>query len=133
VKPHESLVSLSPEFFAQECVYGEKGAAVHKKLQSLREKIRNSDPKVFYLAKRADEVNVDGIDLPDILSKLRQHGVGILSGEIEDSCQDGSVSGKNKLNLDAVFELNSRIANGENISDIFDITELIEMLGAVLD
>jgi hypothetical protein len=65
---------------------------------------------------------------PTILSKLRQRGVGILSGEVEDSYQDGSVSGKNKLNLDAVFELNSRIANGENISDIFDIAELIEVL-----
>ena len=87
----------------------------------------------FYLAKKSDEVVVDGVDLPDALSKLRQHGVGILSGEIESLCKDGSVSSKSKLSLDAVFELNSRIANGENISDIFDITELVELLIAVLD
>jgi hypothetical protein len=30
------------------------------------------------------------------------------------------------------FELNSRIANGEKISDIFDVSELVEVLGAVL-
>ena len=79
-----------------------------------------------------DEVNVDGIDLRDILSKLRQRGLGILTGEIEDLCQDATVSSDNKMSLDAVFELNSRIANGENISAIFDVTELIEVLGAIL-
>lgn len=42
------------------------------------------------------------------------------------------MSPDNKLSLDAVFELNSRLATGENISDIFEITELVEVLGAVL-
>ena len=45
---------------------------------------------------------------------------------------DTTVSSDNKISLDAVFELNSRIANGENVSDIFDVTELIEVLGAIL-
>jgi putative ATP-dependent endonuclease of OLD family len=133
VSPHESIVSLSPDFFSQECVYGEDGASIYKKLQRLREKIKARDPKAFYVAKKADEVAVDGIDLPDALSKLRQHGIGILSGEIESLSTDGSLSSAKKLNLDAVFELNSRIANGESISNIFDITELIEVLSAVLD
>jgi energy-coupling factor transporter ATP-binding protein EcfA2 len=132
VKPHESVVSLPPDFFRQECVYGDQGEAIFKKLQRLRDKIRNNDPQGFYLAKKVDEVNVDGIDLRDILSKLRQRGLGILTGEIEDLCQDATVSSDNKMSLDAVFELNARIANGENISDIFDVTELIEVLGAIL-
>jgi putative ATP-dependent endonuclease of OLD family len=131
-KPHESIVNLSADFFTQQCVYGDRGEAVYKKLQRLREKIKKNDPKAFYLAKKADEVNVEEIDLLDILRKLRQRGVGILSGEIECSCKDGSVSSKNKLNLDAVFELNSRMANGEKISDIFDVTELVELLGPTL-
>jgi len=133
VKAHESLVSLPPQFFSQGCMYGDKGEVVLRKLQRLREKIRNTDPKTFYLAKKVDEVKLDGVDLPDILSKLRQRGIGILSGEVEDSCRDGTVSSKNKLNLDAVFELNARIANGESISKIFDVDELVEVLQAVLD
>jgi putative ATP-dependent endonuclease of OLD family len=132
VGAHESLVSLPQDFFSQKCVWGDKGPSIYKQLQRLREKIKNTDPKAFYTAKKVDEVAVEGVDLPDGLSKLRQHGVGILSGEIESLCLDGSVSSAKKLSLDAVFELNSRIANGEKISDIFDITELLEVLGAVL-
>ena len=98
----------------------------------MREKLRETDPKAFYLAKKVDEVNLDGVDLREGLSKLRQRGVGILSGEIEDLCRDGTVSGKNKLNLVAVFELNSRIASGEKVSDIFDVAELVELLGSAL-
>jgi putative ATP-dependent endonuclease of OLD family len=132
VGAHESVVSLPQDFFRQKCVWGEKGAEAYKRLQRLREKIKNTDPKAFYTAKKADEVAVDGIDIPKVLSKLRERGVGILSGEIESLCVDGSVSPAKKLSLDAVFELNSRIANGEHISNMFDITELIEVLAAVL-
>lgn len=132
VSPHESVVSLKPEFFGQTCVYGKNGASIYKKLQRLREKIKANNPKAFYTAKKVDEVVVDGIDLPDALSKLREHGVGILSGEIESLCQDGTVSVTKKLSLDTVFDLNSRIANGESISDIFDVTELVEVLVAAL-
>ena len=63
VKPHESVVSLPPDFFRRECVYGDQGEAIFKKLQRLRDKIRNNDPQGFLFAKKVDEVNVDGIDL----------------------------------------------------------------------
>jgi putative ATP-dependent endonuclease of the OLD family len=132
VSPHESLASLPLEFFGQPCVFGRFGEAFFKKLQRLREKMKKVDPKSFYLAKKVDDLNLDWIDLPVQLSKLRQRGVGLLSGEIEDLCRDGTVSSKKKLSLHAVFELNSRIASGEKISDIFDDSELVELLEAVL-
>jgi hypothetical protein len=132
VKPHESIVSLSSHFFSQESIYGDKGSAIFKKLQSLREKIKKEAPGAFYTAKRVSDVNVLGTDLPDILSKLRQQGVGILSGEIEYLCRDGTVSSQRKLGLEAVFELNSRIASGESICDIFDVSEILELLGTML-
>jgi len=132
VKPHESIISLCSEFFEQRCIYGDRGSGVYKKLQSLREKIKKQTPEAFYTAKRASDINFSGVDTPDILGKLRQHGIGILSGEIEDLCQDGTVSPQKKLNLDTVFQLNSRLAAGESICDIFDVTELLELLGTVL-
>lgn len=132
VKAHESIVSLGSEFFEQASIYGGKGSGIFKKLQSLREKIKKDVPDAFYTAKRASDINLPGIDFMDILSKLRQHGVGILSGEIEDLCKDGSMSAQKKLSLDVVFELNSRLANGESIHDIFDVAEIVELLGIVL-
>ena len=104
VKPHESVVSLPPLLPARNASTRDQGEAIFKKLQRLRDKIRNNDPQGFYLAKKVDEVNVDGIDLQDIFSKLRQRGLGILTGEIEDLCQDATVSSDNKMSLDAVFD-----------------------------
>lgn len=132
VSPHESLASLPFEFFAQPCVFGKFGEPGFKKLQRLRDRVKKADAKAFYVAKKVDELNVDGIDLCNGLRKLRQRGVGILSAEIEDLCRDGSVSPKKKLDLNAVFALNSRIANGEKISNIFDVSELVELLEAIL-
>ena len=83
-----------------------------------------------YLAKCANEVSEP--NLLETLQKLRRNGVGILSGEIETFCKDGFVSPKNKLNLNRTFDLNARLARGEKISDIFDVTEIAEVLTAVL-
>jgi hypothetical protein len=130
VKPHQSIVNMSLDFFTQPCIYGNKGKGALKGLQSLREKIRNADESAFYLAKAVGEVPEPS--LPGILQKLRQNGVGILSCELEALCKDGFVSPNKKLNLNRTFELNARLANGEKISDIFDVTELKELLTAVL-
>jgi putative ATP-dependent endonuclease of OLD family len=130
VKAHQSIVNMSLDFFTQPCIYGNKGKGALKGLQSLREKIRNADESAFYLAKAVGEVPEPS--LPGILQKLRQNGVGILSCELEALCKDGFVSPNKKLNLNRTFELNARLANGEKISDIFDVTELKELLTAVL-
>lgn len=130
VKPHQSVENLAVEFFSQPCIYGGKGEAALKGLRGLRERIKKTEESAFYLAKSV--VEVPEKNLPDTLQKLRTHGIGILSGELESLCKDGFVSPKNKLNLNRTFDLNARLASGERISDIFDVTEIAEVLTAVL-
>jgi putative ATP-dependent endonuclease of OLD family len=130
VKAHHSVASLDVDFFAQSCIYGDKGRGALRGLQALRDRIRKVDESAFYLAKCANEVSEP--NLLETLQKLRRNGVGILSGEIETFCKDGFVSPKNKLNLNRTFDLNARLARGEKISDIFDVTEIAEVLTAVL-
>jgi predicted ATP-dependent endonuclease of OLD family len=130
VKAHHSVASLDLDFFAQPCIYGDKGKGALKGLQALRDRIRKADESLFYLAKCANEVSEP--NLLETLQKLRRNGVGILSGEIETFCKDGFVSPKNKLNLNRTFDLNARLASGEKISDIFDVTEIAEVLTSVL-
>jgi predicted ATP-dependent endonuclease of OLD family len=131
VKAHQSVAALDLDFFAQPCVYGSKGKACLKGLNELRERIRKTDESAFYLAKSANDVSEP--NLLDKLQNLRKHGVGILSGELESFCKDGFVSRNRKLSLNRTFELNFRLAGGEKISDIFDVTELVEVLTAVLE
>jgi putative ATP-dependent endonuclease of the OLD family len=130
VKAHQSVENLAVEFFSQPCIYGSKGGGALKGLRVMRERIKKADESAFYLAKSVKEVPEK--NLADTLQKLRTHGVGILSGELESLCKDGFVSPKNKLSLNRTFDLNARLASGEKISDIFDVTELVEVLTAVL-
>ncbi len=130
MKAHHSVASLDLGFFAQSCIYGDKRRGALRGLQTLREGMRKADESAFYLAKCANEVSEP--NLLETFQKLRRNGVGILSGEIETFCKDGFVSPKNKLNLNGTFDLNARLASGEKISDIFDVTEIAEDLRAVL-
>lgn len=130
VKAHQSVAGLDLEFFAQPCIYGDKGQACLKGLHNLRERIRKNDEGAFYLAKSASDVSEPNLLVT--LQKLRKNGVGILSGELESFCKDGFVSHNNKLSLNRTFDLNARLASGEKISDIFDVTELSEILTTVL-
>lgn len=130
VKAHQSVASLPVDFFTQTCIYGHKGKEIHKAIQNLRKKIKEADASEFYLAKVAKEVSRP--DLHDNLQKMRMHGIGILSGDLESFCKDGFVSRNNKLNLNRTFDLNARLAHGEKISNIFDVAEIIEILATVL-
>lgn len=57
----------------------------------------------------------------------------MLSGEIEHLSRDTSFLSPedNKLSLDKVYELNSRLASGTKITDLIDTTEIEEFLLAV--
>jgi hypothetical protein len=99
-------------------------------LRSLRDKIKQVDEAAFYLAKSASEVSEP--TLSGALQWLRNKGVGILSRELESFCKDGFVSPTRKFNLNRTFDLNARLASGEKISDIFDVSEIAEVLSAVL-
>jgi putative ATP-dependent endonuclease of the OLD family len=129
---NECITSLGAKYFSQPCLFGRSGAKVYGRLEPFRESIKKDFEREFYLAKHCDEIGMDG--LKEKLSWLRQHGVGILSGEIEHASKDTTfISPTNKLSLDKCYELSRRLADGAKPSDIFETTELGEFLNAVFD
>jgi hypothetical protein len=66
------------------------------------------------------------------MDDLRAHGVGILNGQIEDLCVDGTFSANKKLSLASVFDLNQRLVNGEDIRNVFDTADIGEFLKHIL-
>lgn len=131
-KAHESIENLGKNFFTKEYIFGERGTLKLSELQKLRNRIKQEDEKAFYKAKKINDINHP--DLPETLSDLRKNGVCILAGEIESLCKDTSfLSTGSKLDLDKIYDLNSRLANGTKITEIFETKELEEFLRVVLE
>jgi predicted ATP-dependent endonuclease of OLD family len=127
---HQSVVNLGNAFFSQPCTFGDKGLKTLVKLQQIRAAIKKDEEEAFYTAKSDDDIKNEST--LELLPELRTHGVAILSGEIEDLCIDGTFSGDKKLSLDRLFELNQRLVNGELITDIFETSEIVDLLERVL-
>lgn len=131
-KRHDSILNLGEGFFKQNCIFGTEGEAIYVEIQKIRSTIKNEQPKEFYTAKKASECAHP--NLGAMLDSLRQHGVGVLSGEIEHLSRDGTLmSPSKKLNLDTVFDLYSRVAANVPITDLFEIAEIEELLRAVFE
>lgn len=132
-KAHESIQSLGESFFAQECLFGNDGHEIFRRLVKLRSDLKNDEEEAFYTAKTAREFK--SIDLSQELEYLRKNGVCILGGQIEHlSKNPSSLSPEdNKLSLDKVYDMKARIASGEKISDLIDIAEISEFLSVVFE
>jgi putative ATP-dependent endonuclease of the OLD family len=129
-KAHESILSLGKGFFAQSCVCGAKGIEMYSRLQKRRVVLKRDAEEAFYKATRVDEIQDE--DVPVLLQELRAYGVGLLSGQVEDLCIDGSLSASRKLSMERIFKLNRRLASGTPITDIFDVTDIVTVLSRVL-
>lgn len=131
-KFHESIVSLGKDFFCQTCICGADGEEIHGKLNKLRTDLKRQNEQSFYTGKKIEEF--DNKNLPEIISKLKQKGIGILNGEIEDTVIDHEFLpvGK-KISLDKVYELGARINNGQKPSAIFNTTQIVEFLNTVFN
>jgi hypothetical protein len=102
---------------------------VFNRIQRVRSVIKNDDPAAFYSASRSREVDND--QLADLLEELRSHGVLILSGQIEDACEDGTFTEAKKLSIGRVFRLNRRLSRGESILDVFDRSEFADFFAHI--
>lgn len=120
-RPHESLQSLGMPFFAQSCTFGARGREVFLQMQRLRTTIRRDDIAAFYTATKASEVGNAGVNA--FIEECRSHGVCILPGQIEDCCIDGTFGQNRKLSLERLYALSGRLASGERINSIFDVTD----------
>jgi predicted ATPase len=130
VRASESLQSLGVKFFKQSCIFGDDGVKAYSNITRLRRKLKESNEEAFYMAKTFD-VFAD-IPLTEELSNLRQNGICILPGEIENLSKDKTfISPTNKLSLDKVYEINARLLDDPKISSLFDTQTLVEFLQVV--
>lgn len=129
-KSHQSIINLGSNFFKQEYIFGKDGVKIVSELQILRQDLKRDNEEAFYTAKNQSCFKNPRISAT--LKTLRKNGICILSGEIEDCSRDPFISPKDKLSLDKIYELNSRLASGEKITDLFDVSEINDFLYAVL-
>lgn len=129
-KAHESITSLGQPFFEQPCILGEGGGAMFSELQRVRAAIKKNEEPAFYTASKSNEIEED---VAILLETLRASGACILSGQMEDAWTDATFSGAKKLDLRRLYDLNQRLADGQSIKDIFNTSELEELLAHVLN
>lgn len=129
-KPHESIVSLGETFFSQSCIFGDDGQNLFQRIQKTRAYLKKENEAAFYTAKNADDF--DSERLNKFLAELRRGGIGILESEIEGLFKDKELLIDSKVTLETIFELNSRLTKGEDITEILEIKDIVEFLEVVL-
>ncbi len=130
---HKSVENLTKAFFEQDCIAGKKGKDIFIEIQKLRQGLKKEDVKSFYTAKKIEEFSNKEM-LDDFLAKLRKTGVGILSAELEDfSKKQDYISSSKKITENKIFDLSSKLVNGESIEDYFDTIQVEEFLSAVIN
>jgi putative ATP-dependent endonuclease of OLD family len=129
-KKHRSLESLPLSFFAQSGIYGSKAETVVSRLAKRRARLKTDDEEGFYTAKTA--AHFDDSQLASLLEDLRNHGIGILSGELEDLFRDRSLLDDGKVTVETVYKLSAKIDAGTDPTTLVDTTELEAFLDRVL-
>ncbi|MEG6570612.1 ATP-dependent nuclease [Thermoanaerobacterium thermosaccharolyticum] len=127
---HESIANISDSLFEQK--FNKDYVKVISKISKIRNKIKSNYEERFYTAKNIKEFDDSDYynKLKDFLKYLRHHGICILSGDIESIFNKGvlNLDKNNKLTMERIFEINSKIANDFKISDIVDVEEIKEFL-----
>lgn len=133
-KAHDNVLNLGDQFMCQPCLWGNDGNRMKSKLARFRNDLKKEDEEAFYRAKRVEDVSAEESVklLKKHLPALQKNGLGILSGEIEHCFRDEDILNGGKLDLESVYDMNDRRAQGEKIGDILDTTEIERFLAGVL-
>ncbi len=130
-KAHSSAEHLPKEFFAQLHVGGSDGGKLVGRITILRDRLRNENAKGFYEGKKSSEFKDAGI--APLLKVLRQSGLGLLDGELEDLFKDKSWVGTGgKFGLQHVYELREQLSAGKKMKDLLEIGTIQDFLAPIL-
>ncbi len=130
--PRKSIMNLGREFFEQDCTFGCDGRKIYSEIEKMRYRLQRNNESLFKEAKTSDVFDDD--EIPLILEKLRLNGVCVLNGEMENCSKDtGFLPPTKKLCLEKIYELNERLSNGTEITDLFDVSEIKEFLRVVIE
>lgn len=131
-KRHESIENMTISYFEQDYIFGSNGSKYFSEMQKLRSEIKSKHKELFYQSSSIEEFS-DPFkkQISDLLSFFRGAGICILGCQIEKLWKDSGFHDK-KFDQSEVFKLNSRIINGEKISDILDSKEVEDFLKVIL-
>lgn len=133
-KSHDSILSLSPHYFTQAYIFGTQGNKILSRIAKWQHAIKENHPDIFYKAKKADEVPSGPLrdEMNNLLKELREHGICVLSGQIEDVYK--SHESKNAhFDLDDIYEIKRRLDSGAPPLNLFDTSEIEDFLRYVLN
>jgi len=119
----------------QPCIFGSDGTNAKGRIAKFRNTLKSGDRSAFYNAKKVEDVSSD--EHTDLLEKhlptLRENGIGILSGEIEDLFFSSTLLDGGKLTLESVYDINDRRSEGDAIDDMMETEEIETLLSTVLN
>jgi predicted ATP-dependent endonuclease of OLD family len=131
---HESVVSLGESFFKQDCIFGSKWEDNVKKIKQVRQKIKTRQEKKFYTAKNINEIDDPKQECLKLLEDLRNNGICILNGEIEDVFVDNSLTNGNKISLNEIFKVNKYLSENQyTISKVVNTSEFEDFIKHVFN
>jgi putative ATP-dependent endonuclease of the OLD family len=130
-KAHPSVEHLPKEFFSQTHVGAAAGAKLQGQITLMRNKLRKENPKCFYEGKHSKNFKEPG--LPLMIKELRQRGIGLLNGEIEDLFKDkGWMGSAKKFGLQQVYQMREYLAAGKTMKDLIDLGPVKEFLTPII-
>jgi predicted ATP-dependent endonuclease of OLD family len=135
-KAHKSIINLGDKFLNQSCIFDDQGPKVKGWIAKTRNALKEDDEEGFYTAKQISDLQESErreTIKNRLIPGLQGHGVGILSGEIEDCFEDTTLLDGDKLTLESVYDMNDQRAKGTPINEIADTTKIETFLSSVLD
>ena len=133
IPAHESIRELGNGYFCQSYLFELDGNSLLGRIDKLRNALKSNYPESFYTAKRFSEIP-DGSEksqIEPLLSELRNHGICILTGQIEDLFINQNDFHGKKLDLADVYVLKQKINDDSHASDILNVYEIKEFLSCV--
>ena len=132
-KKHDCVTGLKEGYFKEKYIASNQGTILCQEVIDLRSKIKLEEEEFFYTGKTfINSSNQSAIH--NLLVKLRENGIGIISGQIEDLIIDKSLlNSEGKYNLDSVFKTSEKLVAGVAIEALFELKEINEFLTKILN
>lgn len=127
----DSIANLPDAFLKQKHLAGSRVHLWREAFKKLRDELRTEDRQAFYEGK--SRFAFTHVTLAEKLQKLRSKGLCLLDGEIESLSRNHEwLPPTRKFDLAKVYELRRRLAEGERMADLFDLSPIQEFLHAVI-
>lgn len=131
-KKHDCVVGLKEGYFKEDYIAGSKGSELCREVVEMRTKIKQAEEEFFYCTKSVNGSLFEA-EIKTLLGKLRQNGIGIIEGEIEDLVIDKTLlNPEGKFDLGSVFKTSEKLVDGVSIESLINSDNIKVFLAKVL-